>query len=146
MDLNARIKARREALNMSQTALAERVRELSGSKSFTQQSVGKFEKPGARSSYLHYILQALDEAEKNLTGQQPESATNKPAVKPIRSSTASSDISPVEHELVNIFRDLSKTQKENVLSYIRGMRDASLPTAANQATEARNLKKRIRKT
>jgi hypothetical protein len=65
MDMNGSVKARRLALNMSQGALAKLVRQLSGSEKFTQQALAKFEsKPGAQSAYLHYIIQALNQAER----------------------------------------------------------------------------------
>lgn len=63
MDMNTRVKNRREALGLSQTVIAARVSVLSGT-DFTQQSLARFEnKPGAQSTFLHYILRALDEAE-----------------------------------------------------------------------------------
>lgn len=55
------IKASRERLGISQEALAERVRKLSGKK-FSQQSLTKFKKGGS-SAFAVYIICALDELE-----------------------------------------------------------------------------------
>lgn len=63
MDMNTLVKKRRKALGLSQAVVAARVKELSGT-DFTQQSLARFEnKPGAQSTFLHYILRTLDEAE-----------------------------------------------------------------------------------
>jgi transcriptional regulator with XRE-family HTH domain len=62
---NLDIKKRREALKLSQTALATEVAKRSG-QTFTQQALQKLESPSnpnASSRFMHYILDILDERE-----------------------------------------------------------------------------------
>lgn len=66
MTTSIEIKERRERLGVTQAWIADRVRELSGNPTYSQQSYQKFESnPAGKSSYLVYILQALEEAERD---------------------------------------------------------------------------------
>ena len=59
------LKARRKRLGLTQEAVAKRVRELSGDR-FSQQALAKFESGNAaKSGFSVYIIQALDEAERD---------------------------------------------------------------------------------
>jgi phage repressor protein C with HTH and peptisase S24 domain len=63
MELNQKVKQRREALGVSQAALADAVSKKAGKK-FSQQSLTKLEKtPGAGSRFMVFILEVLDELE-----------------------------------------------------------------------------------
>lgn len=82
MDMNTSVKKRREALGLSQTAVAQRVTELAGT-DFSQQSLARFEnKPGAQSTFLYYILRALDEAEGIVPRSNDPASISEPAPPP----------------------------------------------------------------
>lgn len=76
MNLSAQIKARREALGITQTELAEAVAKKAGRK-FSQQSLAKLEKkPESNSRFMVFILAALDDLERRHFPTQPNQHSN----------------------------------------------------------------------